>query len=88
MVAFICAGGHKSISNIIFYLRLLTVLTTQIRMAMVRLLVGYPWVSDLASLDSGMILTHSFKVRDPETYRIRFQVWFFTRGYSLNICLE
>jgi hypothetical protein len=43
-------------------------------MATGRFRVGYPRVSSLAGSGSG-----------PETNQVRFQVWFSTRGYPMDI---
>jgi hypothetical protein len=48
-------------------------------MAMGRFRVGYPrvwvWFGFFA---------HGFRVRSPQTYRVRFRIWFFTRGYPMD----
>ena len=47
------------------------------------------WVSTgLAGLGSRIIFHPWFSGSAPETNGVRFRVWFFTRGYSMNNRLE
>jgi hypothetical protein len=58
---------------------------SDLRMATGQFWVGYPRVSGLVGSGSGVTSHPQFLGSGPETYRVRFRVWFSTRGYPMDI---